>query len=215
MPIVYIILCLCIMAILSIRFHRSANVILPSYLKRKRKEESSGHCTSKRPKPVQIWDRDIVCLPSSHGPIGNIAFPRGKFRTKLGEKGLIGKIRLSSQMSVLEVEDEIRSAFRGPMGGSNDFCFHFLQSTGLGSKTLTLPAVSSSFIWTAQQVARLGSSKQPIYILADDELTCSVESDVSCIWTCTTSPILPLLVYLKCMRENALMGTACQLCNAS
>ena len=180
-------------------------MILPSYLKRKRKEESSGHCASKRPKPVQVWDRDIVCLPSSHGSVGNIPFPRGKFRTKLGEKGLIGKIRLTSQMSVLEVEDEIRSVFQGPMGGSNDFCFHFLQSTGLGSKTLTLPSVSSSFIWTPQQVARLGNNKQPIYIMADDELACCLDSEVSCILSCIyKAEVFLFWCLLKCMEGECL-----------
>lgn len=65
----------------------------------------------------------------------------------------------------------MRSVFSQPMGGKSDgFPFAFLQPTGVGSKTLTVPCVSSSFSWTAQQVAKLGTCKQAIYILAQDEL---------------------------------------------
>lgn len=82
-----------------------------------------------------------------------------------------------SNMTEEEVESEVRSVFSGPMGGRSDFRFYFIQPTGAGSRTLTLPSVSSSFCWTAQQVAKLGNYKQPIYILAKDNLICS-ESDV-------------------------------------
>ena len=82
-------------------------------------------------------------------------------------------------MTIEEVEEEVRSVFQGPMGGKSDFRFHFLQSTGVGTRTLTVPSVSSSFNWTAQQVAKLGSSKQAIYILAIDDLSCCLESEVS------------------------------------
>ncbi len=71
-------------------------------------------------------------------------------------------------MTVEEVEKEVRSVFSQPMGGRSDFPFSFLQPTGLGSRTLT---ASSSFSWTAQQVAKLAGYKQVIYILAHDELT--------------------------------------------
>ena len=56
------------------------------------------------------------------------------------------------------------------MGGREDFPFEFLQATGSGTRNLTVPAVSSSFRWTAQQVAKLGGYKQAIYILAMDDL---------------------------------------------
>ena len=114
-----------------------------------------------------------MLLPKSSE--SSFAFPRGKFRTKLGSKGLIGKIRLNSSMSVREVEDEICSVFRVPMGDNDDFSFKYLQSTGVGTRTLTIPSVS---VWTAQQVAKLGNSKQAIYILANDELACSLESEM-------------------------------------
>ena len=66
-----------------------------------------------------------------------------------------------------EVQREIRSVFCKAMDNRDDFPFVFLQPTGVGSRCLTIPAVSASFMWTAQQVARL---KTPIYILAQDEL---------------------------------------------
>ena len=76
-----------------------------------------------------------------------------------------------SNMDEHEVEEEVRSVFRGPMGFRDDFPFEFLQPTGVGTKTLTIPAKSSSFFWTAQQVSKLGGYKQSIYILAKDSLT--------------------------------------------
>ena len=72
-------------------------------------------------------------------------------------------------MTVEEVEDEIRSVFHYQMSGRKNFPFDFLQPAGAGTKSLTVPSVSSSFCWTAQQVAKLGG-KQPIYILAKDHL---------------------------------------------
>lgn len=50
-----------------------------------------------------------------------------------------------------------------------------------GTRTLTIPSVSDSFSWTAQQVAKLCNNKQAIYILALDELSCSLESEVSIV----------------------------------
>ena len=73
-------------------------------------------------------------------------------------------------MSEDEVELEIRGVFANQMWNRNDFPFSYLQPTGAGSRTLTLPSVSHSFHWTPQQVAKLGSHKQPIYILAKEEL---------------------------------------------
>ena len=163
----------------------SAAVVLPSYLKRKRQEGKAAASHSKRNKSVQVWDRDIVCLPKSESS-SKIGYPRGKFRTKLGESGLIGKVRLTSVMSEDEVEQEVRSVFRGPMGGRSDFPFQFLQPTGVGTKTLTVPSVSSSFCWTAQQVAKLGGYKQAIYILAGDHLV-TKDTLVRCIHVCVCS----------------------------
>ena len=66
----------------------------------------------------------------------------------LAKNGLIGKIRLTSDMT----EDaifKIKSVFRGPMGNSDSFDFDVLQSTGGSSKSLAVPSVSDSFKWTA------------------------------------------------------------------
>ena len=60
--------------------------------------------------------------------------------------------------------------FNKPMGDREDFPFEFLQATGSGTRSLTVLAVSSSFRWTAQPVAKLGGYKQAIYILAKDNL---------------------------------------------
>ena len=70
-------------------------------------------------------------------------------------------------MTVDEVDDEIRSVFQHQMSGKKNFHFDFLQPAGVGTKSLIVPSVSSSFRWTAQLVAKLGG-KQPIYILAKD-----------------------------------------------
>lgn len=68
------------------------------------------------------------------------------------------------------------------MGGNYDFPFHFLQPTGAGSRSLSVPAMSTSFRWSAQQVAKLGANKQTIYILAMDklELECKVSNENIC-----------------------------------
>lgn len=84
-------------------------------------------------------------------------------------------------MTVEEVNDEVLSVFCEAMGNRKDFPFSFLQSTGCGSRCLTVPSVSSAFQWTAQQVAKLGGSKQPIYILAGDKLMEACEVSVLCI----------------------------------
>ncbi len=96
-------------------------------------------------------------------------------RASLGKNDLIGKIRLSSLMTVRDVEIEVQSTFKKAMGNRDDFPFIFLQPTGAGSKSLTIPPVSSSFEWTPQQVAKLGANKQCIYILAQEELTIDLE----------------------------------------
>ncbi len=42
--------------------------------------------------------------------------------------------------------------------------------TGAGYKTLTIPRLSSSFQWSAQEVSKLG--KSCVYILSDNMLNC-------------------------------------------
>ena len=56
------------------------------------------------------------------------------------------------------------------MNGDPEFWFQYLQATGGGTKFLTIPAQSSTFKWTSQQVARLSGQTGKIYILAQDDL---------------------------------------------
>ena len=73
-------------------------------------------------------------------------------------------------MSVDEVAAEVCSVFRGPMRDNPTFPFTFLQPTSGGNKTLTVPSVSSSYQWTAQQVAKLSTNRSSVYIMALDDL---------------------------------------------
>ena len=145
--------------------------ILPSYLRRK-----GGVASGKNPKKaktVKTWDRDVFCIPESvrnKSAGGNIRYPRGKYHAELARCGLIGKLHMTSEMTAEEVSAEVRSVFKEPMGNNPDFPFLYLQPTGGGSKSLTVPSQSSSFTWTAQQVARLGGQSGTIYILAQSTL---------------------------------------------
>ena len=140
-----------------------------------RHRRAAANTRAKRPKIVQSWDRDIVCLPQCLSCRGTVKYPRGKYRARLGTLGLMGKIHITDDMSVEQVAAEVRSVFKVPMNSRNDFPFHYLQPTGSGTRTLSTPSVSSSFCWTAKQVARLGNSSGTIYILADDDLNVNGE----------------------------------------
>ena len=97
------------------------NQILPSYLKRKM---SGGGGKGKKKKSVMSWDRDIICLPKTCKKGDNsIPYPRGKFRARLGMERLVGKVHLTSTMTVEEVGKEIRSAFKLAMDGDCNFPF--------------------------------------------------------------------------------------------
>ena len=127
--------------------------MLPSFLKRK---GIVGGRERKKPKVVVSWDRDIICLPLrvKRGEVVKVlSYPRKAYRAQLGAWSLIGKLHLTSEMSVEDVKAEVRSVFKGPMRSNESFCFTFLQPTGGGNKTLTVPSVSSTYEWTAQQVA--------------------------------------------------------------
>ncbi len=123
------------------------------------------------------WDRDIVCL--RYCTKSPIPYPRGKYREELWKAGLIGKIRFTSDMLPEEVEDEIRSVFSKLMSKHEKFPFICLQATGCGNRSLTIPATSSNFDWTAQQVAKLGCNKGTVYIMAQEELDAHVS--INCI----------------------------------
>lgn len=135
----------------------------------------------KRNKVVKTWDRDILCLPQSvrnKSKGGNLSYPRGKYRSTLANYGLIGKVHLTSEMTDEDVAYEIRSVFKEPMGHDPNFPFLYLQSTGSGSNSLTIPCQSSSFKWTPQQVARLGGQRGMIYILAQADLKLPADDEV-------------------------------------
>ena len=90
-------------------------------------------------------------------------------REALCEAGLIGRIRLTSDMSEEEIFDEIRSVFKIPMEENKHFEFDILQSTGGSTKNLVVPALSISYQWTASAIAPK-NVKTPIYILAKEPL---------------------------------------------
>lgn len=146
---------------------KSVGRSLPSAFLSKRRLRQTAAVKQK----LFTYDRDILCLPKSYEKEGrNIKIPRGTvIRDYLASNGLIGKIRLTSDMNEKAIFDEIRSVFKGPMNESRHFQFSILQQTGGASKSLTVPAVSSSFSWTASAVAGK-NSKVPIYIIAREEL---------------------------------------------
>ena len=81
---------------------------------------------------MKTWDRDILCIPNGgRRSGGGISFPRGRYRGYLASSGLIGKLHLTSEMTDKDVEDEIRTVFRGPMQNNPSFPFLYLQSTAL------------------------------------------------------------------------------------
>lgn len=93
-----------------------------------------------------------MCLPflyPSKG--GRYSIPRKESRADLGSKGLIGKIRLTSDMLQEEIMAEIRSVFSDPMRNEREFPFSFLQRSGPGINALTIPAVSSSYSWSSKR----------------------------------------------------------------
>lgn len=137
---------------------------MPSFLKRK---GAGGTSRAKKCKPITGWDRDIVCIPKRKED-KNIPYPRGRFRAKLAKNGLIGKVHLSSDMSVDDVAQEICSVFQKALG--EDTKFQYLQATGGTNRSLSVPSVSSSFQWTAQQVAKLGNQRNTIYIMTENDV---------------------------------------------
>ncbi len=76
---------------------------------------------------------------------------------------LTGKIHLESDWSEEEVFNEIRSVFCGPKQNESNFPFDILQLAGSGTKSLVVPALSSSFKWTPKEVA--GRYDSTVYIL--------------------------------------------------
>lgn len=66
-----------------------------------------------------------------HGTAVSFAYQKKVCREKTN--GLVGKVHLTSQMSVEEIAMEIWSVFGRAMGGDPSFPFKYLQATGGGS----------------------------------------------------------------------------------
>ena len=110
---------------------------------------------------IYTYDRDIVCLPCFYARKSKV-IPIPRDRDEPSSAGLVGKISLTSDMSEEAIFNEIRNVFRDPMRGSTTFAFEVLQSTGGSSKYLTIPAVSSTFKWSACSIVPK-NTKMPIY----------------------------------------------------
>ena len=149
----------------SVRKRTPSGFLPSSFLKKKCKAEGKGKAKKK------TWTKDIVCLPADCKPAdeNRIVLPKGLKRVELAGQGLVGKISLHSHMDAEEVLAEVRSVFKDAMGGSATFQFKFLQLVGGGCRTLFDPQTSSSFEWTAKDVAQ-SAGRGAIYILAEDEL---------------------------------------------
>ena len=87
-----------------------------------------------------------MCFPYNY-LVGNsitIGNSSKEIRDFLTRNGLMGKIRLSSSMTEEETMSEIRSVFSVPMKTQSNFAFKVLQPSGGSSKSLSVPALSSS-----------------------------------------------------------------------
>lgn len=82
------------------------------------------------------------------------------------------------------------------MGNDPNFPFDILQSTGSGTKSLVVPALSSSFKWTPKEVAGRGDST--VYILCRKALKIEVKQYCGDI----ISNGIKLLFYLQSAVES-------------
>ena len=166
----------CHALIISYFVHDAYSIPLPSVLGRQRCTRSSAASSRTRAPKVVTWDRTIVCLPSCYPQYcrsgGGIAIPRKK-RSILAANGLIGKIHLESDGSEDELFTEIRSVFSDPMDGDARFPLKSLLLTGSGTKSLTIPSLSSSYKLTPKEVT--GRADSFIYILAEKDLKNEVQ----------------------------------------
>ena len=147
----------------------------PSAFGKRRKSEK----TKPSVRAPITYIRDIMCLPKTYHRPGsaNISIPRTDKRNSISEAGLIGKVEFRSDMSSLEVRQEICKVFADAMCADKldietgkIFPFYYLQRIGPGSRTLCIPSVSSDFEWNGKKVATLAKSGGMIYILADSLL---------------------------------------------
>ena len=76
----------------------------------------------------------------------------------------------------------LRSVFSKAMKDSATFRFTILHPIGGGSKSLTVPSISSSFSWTAKEICK-AAGRGAIYIWVQDDLVKledKVEDDTNC-----------------------------------
>ena len=155
---------------------------MPSLFSGKRGRNQPGPKAKKA--KTTTYDRDVVCLPNSYpSQVGRYVIPRRETRADLASKGLIGKLRLVSDMSEDDIFAEVRSVFGTAMGHDPDFPFVFLQRCCPGSNTLTAPSISSSFSWTAKEVVRL-AGQGCLYVRAESDLEIvlpKAEREVRCL----------------------------------
>ncbi len=104
--------------------------------------------------------------------------PRKETRANLGSRGLVGKVRLSTDMSQEEILSEIRSVFSEAMNNNTNFPITFLQRSGTGSNSLTVPSLSSSYQWSAKEVVRM-AGQGCIYVKAEASLKCEIDPETN------------------------------------
>ena len=74
-------------------------------------------------------------------------------------------------------KEKFRQCLLKTIKENSTFFFSYLHPIGGGSKSLTLPNTSQSFVWTAQEVAKAGG-KGAIYILASNEFELKDDDEV-------------------------------------
>ncbi len=136
-------------------FANRKKLSLPTKYLKKLKSSKNVPPPPKKTTPAMVFNRDIVCLTKEFmQKNGTIKIPRSIANLEyLCRNGLKGKIRLTSDMCETEIMDEIRSVFQRPFNNDDTFPFDILQSGGGKMKSLVIPSLSSSYLWTASAVA--------------------------------------------------------------
>ena len=106
--------------------------------------------TAKKKKDGYEINKDVICLPMHELIDNEVIVPRGKARTTLGKLGLMGKLRLNSEMTPDQVKREVRSVFSEVMMNKEDFKFTFLQSAGKYTYLIHNYNHVKGFIYTRQ-----------------------------------------------------------------
>ena len=90
---------------------RASSRILPSLFSRRRSCSQQEGAKAKKSRTI-TYDLDVMCLPNSYpSKNGRYAIPRMEKRAELASQGLIGKLRLVSNMSEDDNMAEVRSVF--------------------------------------------------------------------------------------------------------